>query len=264
MGGGRNLLLLSVTPVAELAVITNSDTAKSWRSGARLQQAQCSCCPNHSSLRQHPAQSTQHQAIATVGGAWSSGAPRGGGDKKALPPESVPCPQPGTQALLSCWAYCWLPWKFLESSCWQLNCHGNAFTLPLQYSSKQSPLYLHSCPACNCKGPYCLPVNPACESKWSSVEHEQEELQADSLIRTCKFNFRSPRFVFFQPLIFLKPPFKTANTTALSSQNYMASESKHTSVYAHESKPESLDFYIRIWHLQRPAFHCKALEKPFF
>lgn len=38
MGGGGNLLVLSTTPVAELAVVTNSDTAKSWRSGARLQQ----------------------------------------------------------------------------------------------------------------------------------------------------------------------------------------------------------------------------------
>lgn len=38
MGGGGNLLVLSVTPVAELAVITNSDTAKSWCSGASSMQ----------------------------------------------------------------------------------------------------------------------------------------------------------------------------------------------------------------------------------
>jgi len=38
MGGGGNLLVLAATPVAELAVTTNSDTVKSWCSGARLQQ----------------------------------------------------------------------------------------------------------------------------------------------------------------------------------------------------------------------------------
>lgn len=94
---------------------------------------------------------------------------------------------------------CWVPWKFLESSCWQLNCHGNVFRSPLQCSSKQSALYLHSCPACNCKGCCCLPVNPACELKRSSVEREQEELQEGRLIRTCKFHFRIPRLGFFSP-----------------------------------------------------------------
>lgn len=31
----------------------------------------------------------------------------------------------------------------------QLNSHGNDFGLVLQYSSRQAPLYLHSCPACH-------------------------------------------------------------------------------------------------------------------
>lgn len=36
------------------------------------------------------------------------------------------------------------------------------------------------------------------------------------------------------------------------------------STYADASKPESLDFYIHMRHLQRPAFHCEALKKPYF
>ena len=164
-------------------------------------------------------------------GTWSSGDPRNDGDERALPLEGTSCPQPGTQALLSCWAYRWRPCKFLASSCWQLNCHGNVFRLPLQYSSKQSPLYPHSSPAFNCKGPCCLPVNPACEPKWSSVKHEQEELQAGSLIRTCKFHFRTPRLFFFPPPNISKVFLKTANTTAFSSQKLHGQwEQTHTSI----------------------------------
>lgn len=111
--GAGNLLVLSATAVAELAVITDSDTAKSWRSGARLQQlsAAAALATAHCGSPCTVNTASSH-SYGGSGEAQSRGGPRGDGDERALPLESTFCPWPGTWALLSCWAYFCLPWNF--------------------------------------------------------------------------------------------------------------------------------------------------------
>lgn len=68
----------------------------------------------------------------------------------------------------------------------------------------------------------------------------------------------------FTPLnIFSKPLLKTVNH-CFQFPKIIWAVNANTPAYADESKPESLDFCICMWHLQWPAFHCKALNPPSF
>lgn len=119
MEGETELLVLSAAPAAELAVVTNRYTAKSQHSGARLKQldAAAALTTAHCSSTLH----SQHSTVMALGDHGACGIPRDDGDQMVLLLKCSSCLQPGTRSSFSCWAYCWLPWKFLESSCWQLN-----------------------------------------------------------------------------------------------------------------------------------------------
>lgn len=134
--GARNLQVLSATAVAELAVITDSDTAKSWRSGARLQQ-----------LSAAAALATAHcgsPCIVNTASSHSYGGERGG-TVQGWPErwwwwEGI-APGEHVLSLARHLGFAQLsglflsPLEFLGSPCWQLDCHRIGFRFPLRYSS---------------------------------------------------------------------------------------------------------------------------------
>lgn len=187
-------------------------TAKSWHSGARLQQldAAAALATAHCSST---LQSTQHSVMA-LGAHGACGIPRDNSDQRVLLLKCSSCPSqaPGLHSVVGLIAGSFgNSWKAPTGN-W---INMEMFLLSLWYSSKQSLLYLCSCPACNCKGPSAaslsIPDVSRNEAEWSI--NRKSCKQAAWTEHTNSISDAIDSLIFSPPNI-LKPIHKTGFTTA--------------------------------------------------